>query len=72
METAVHQFFWQQYYSYLFLLSSFYCYLGKGERIILKCVLKIEWEGVDWINVAQDNVQMRVLVDIGSWLCVIS
>jgi hypothetical protein len=27
-------------------------YQGLYERIILKCVLKIGWEGVDWIHPA--------------------
>jgi hypothetical protein len=37
-------------------------YQGFCERIILKCVLKIGWEGVDWIHLAEDVYQWRAFV----------
>jgi hypothetical protein len=39
--------------------------LGKKDvdgRIILKWILKIEWEAMDWIHLAQDRDLWRVLV----------
>jgi len=38
--------------------------LGIGERIILEWILKhMEWKGVDWMELSQDKVQWRALVN---------
>jgi hypothetical protein len=30
---------------------------------VLKCILEIGWDGMDWVDVAQDRDQWRALVD---------
>jgi hypothetical protein len=35
--------------------------LGVGGKIILKLILKIGWKGADWMHVAQDRDQWRLL-----------
>jgi hypothetical protein len=38
--------------------------MGIGERIILEWILKhMEWKGVDWMELSQDKVQWRALVN---------
>jgi hypothetical protein len=38
--------------------------LDVGDMIILKCVLKLGWEVVNWIQRAQDRVEWRNLDNI--------
>jgi len=37
--------------------------LGVDGRIVLKLILEIRCEGVDWIHLAQDRDQWRALVN---------
>jgi hypothetical protein len=41
-------------------------YLSKDGRVILKCILKIGWEDVDWINLVQDRDQWKDFLNIVS------
>jgi hypothetical protein len=36
--------------------------LGIDGRILLKLILKIVWEGVDWIHMAQDRVKWQAVL----------
>jgi hypothetical protein len=45
-------------------------YLGTDGRIVLKCIKKIGWEDVDWINLAQERDQWKAFLNIVMNLCV--
>lgn len=58
METAVLQFFYNST-----TVNCFCCYLGKGERRILKCTLKWNervWTGLMWLRIWSYELDVEV------------